>query len=146
MLSAVQAMIMFNSELKCWCLLLWDLLRVMSLSSDLRGWGHFGTWERLLPTPSFPLLRSPPYDFSVLHHLGRGKEQMKSWLCFLILSVNPNEGSAIMIFPYAAVKLLGAVFIPGYGRYSNLHGRSSKSLFLNFVWKLTELPSRPIPP
>lgn len=48
MLSAVRAMIIFNSELKCWCLLLWDSLGVMSLSSDLRGWGDFGQWECLL--------------------------------------------------------------------------------------------------
>jgi len=27
---------------------------------------------------------------------------LKSWLCFLIFPVNPNEGSAIVIFPYAA--------------------------------------------
>lgn len=74
----------------------------LSLSSDLRGCGHFGTRECLLPAPSLPLLRSPPYNFSVLHPLERGKEQMKSWLHFLILSVNPNVGSAIMIFPYAA--------------------------------------------
>lgn len=44
---------------------------------------------------------SPPYDFSDLHHPERGKEQAKSWLYFLILSVNPNNKSAIMIFPYA---------------------------------------------
>lgn len=30
-----------------------------------------------------------------------GKGQMKSWLCFLVLSVNPNRGSLIMSFPYA---------------------------------------------
>lgn len=27
---------------------------------------------------------------------------MKSWVCFPVLSVNPNEGSAMVIFPYAA--------------------------------------------
>lgn len=37
-------------------------------------------------------------------------------------------------------------FYPRLWKLFQPHGHSSKSLFLNFVWKLTEAPSHPIPP
>lgn len=104
MLSAMQAMVILNSELKCWCLLLWNLLRGLCLSSDLRGWWHLSTQECLLPAPSF----SPLCPFliifpSALHHLGEGgRSKWNLGSILLILSVNPNEKFAVVLFPYAA--------------------------------------------
>lgn len=65
------------------------------ISADLRGWG---TREGFPPAPSFPLLFSPPYDFPLLHPLE--KEQVKPWLFFLTLSINSDQKSLFMIFPY----------------------------------------------
>lgn len=83
-------MITFNSELTRRCLLRWDLRRVMCLSSALRGGGHFGMQQGLLPHPSFSLLRAPPCDFSVLHHLGRSKRNPGSLFWFFLLTLTKD--------------------------------------------------------
>lgn len=68
------------------------------------------------------------------------KEQMKPWLCFLDLPVNPNQGFLILIFPYATEANCLELFYPSFGEHS------SQSFFLNFVWKWSKVPSHPIAP